>query len=113
MNVAVTCTSALMESVQDPVPEHAPCQPEKLQLELGTASSRTVRFASRDCWQSALHEKAGLEDCTWPLPAMWTVSVCWTPPSEPLPLGFVPPQPKSTMPATTTRTHVRMASPRQ
>src|SRR5919201_3839625 len=112
VNVAVTCASALMETEQDPTPEHAPCQPEKVEPEAGTATSCTVAVASRVCWQSALQEKAGVEDCTWPLPTMWSVSVCRPPPPDPLPPLDVLPHPETTMPATASQTPARIAFPR-
>jgi hypothetical protein len=92
VKVAVRSRSASRVTVQSPMPEHAPCQAEKLELALATAVSWTFAPAGIACLHGESHVKPRLLEPTVPdpLPPTWMVRTCVpSPPSEPPPLGAV------------------------
>ena len=77
VNAAVTSWSALIATSQAPVPEHAPCQPAKLQPASATACRCAVALASSAWVQSLRQENDGFEARICPSPVTCRCSACW------------------------------------
>src|SRR5699024_1319742 len=76
VNVAPTLWSALMVTLQAPLPEHAPVQPEKTEPALGSGVRPTLAPSENSPVQSSGHAMPEGTDVTEPLPVMFTVKVC-------------------------------------
>jgi len=68
VKVAVTDLAAAIETVQAPVPEHAPVQPVKIESEVGVAASETEVPALKFSTQVLPQDMPAGVDVTVPLP---------------------------------------------